>query len=261
MGTKFNPFTGNFDVVNSGDMKKSVYDPASVAEQLVGLTATQTMTNKTLTLPKITSSSASTTETTVWNDSTQKTMAQYINGIKGFPAQVIFTQTADGGPYQTTNATSLFGAGVGTLTLPANFFVAGKTVNIRIRGYMTTAGSSQGNFTVIAKLGSTTLGTTTAAALVAGANTFEWWIEYVITCRTTGASGTVIGQGSFNHNRSSATPVITPHVIGSGTFARSVTAAVTIDTTASQVIDITGTLTSGTTNRVISTNAYVEVIN
>lgn len=36
-----------------GDMDTSTYDPASVAEQLVGETATQTLTNKTLTSPDI----------------------------------------------------------------------------------------------------------------------------------------------------------------------------------------------------------------
>ncbi len=38
----------------SGDMVASTYDPASISEQLVGLTATQTLTNKTLTTPTIT---------------------------------------------------------------------------------------------------------------------------------------------------------------------------------------------------------------
>lgn len=33
----------------SGDMTKAVYDPANIAEQLVGITATQTLTNKTTT--------------------------------------------------------------------------------------------------------------------------------------------------------------------------------------------------------------------
>lgn len=37
----------------SGDMLKATYDAANVAEQLVGLTATQTLTNKTLTSPTI----------------------------------------------------------------------------------------------------------------------------------------------------------------------------------------------------------------
>lgn len=37
----------------SGDMVAATYDPANIAEQLVGLTATQTLSNKTLTAPKI----------------------------------------------------------------------------------------------------------------------------------------------------------------------------------------------------------------
>ena len=37
-----------------GDMNTAVYDPTTIAEQLVGLTATQTLTNKTLTSPSIT---------------------------------------------------------------------------------------------------------------------------------------------------------------------------------------------------------------
>jgi uncharacterized protein YjbI with pentapeptide repeats len=37
-----------------GDMNTATYDPATIAEQLVGLTATQTLTNKTLTNPIIT---------------------------------------------------------------------------------------------------------------------------------------------------------------------------------------------------------------
>lgn len=38
----------------SGDMTAAVYDPAAITEQLVGLTATQTLTNKTLTSPTLT---------------------------------------------------------------------------------------------------------------------------------------------------------------------------------------------------------------
>lgn len=36
-----------------GDMSTATYDPATIAEQLVGLTATQTLTNKSLTAPKL----------------------------------------------------------------------------------------------------------------------------------------------------------------------------------------------------------------
>lgn len=41
-------------LAGGGDMAAATYDPATIAEQLVGLTATQTLTNKTLTQPTIT---------------------------------------------------------------------------------------------------------------------------------------------------------------------------------------------------------------
>lgn len=41
-------------IAGGGDMLASTYDPGSVSEQLVGLTASQTLTNKTLTQPVIT---------------------------------------------------------------------------------------------------------------------------------------------------------------------------------------------------------------
>lgn len=47
--------TDNITALGStGDMNKSVYDAANIQEQLVGLTAVQTITNKTLTAPTIT---------------------------------------------------------------------------------------------------------------------------------------------------------------------------------------------------------------
>jgi hypothetical protein len=240
-----------------------VLSAATAGTDYTSPSSTETMTNKTLTLPKLTSSVASTTETTFWNDSTRKTVCQYINGIQACPPGVIFVQTADGGPSNTVNETSLFGTGVGTRTLPANFFVAGKTVRVFMKGYMNTAGSSPGNLTVRVKYGSTLLGTTTTAALVTGANEFEWTIDTTITCRTTGASGTVSMQGTFQHNRSSSTPVWTVHAIGNGTFAHANTSAVTIDTTAASEIEATAqfSATGSGTNRITSTVAYLEILN
>ncbi len=45
---------GSTPLVGSGDMLASTYDPATIAQQVVGLTATQTLTNKTLTAPTLT---------------------------------------------------------------------------------------------------------------------------------------------------------------------------------------------------------------
>ena len=60
-----------------GDMSTATYDPANIAEQLVWLTATQTLTNKTLTTPVISSISntwtltlPTSTDTLVWKATT-----------------------------------------------------------------------------------------------------------------------------------------------------------------------------------------------
>lgn len=57
----------------SGDMIAATYDPATISEQLVGLTATQTLTNKTLTSPKINENVALTTTATKLNYLTSAT--------------------------------------------------------------------------------------------------------------------------------------------------------------------------------------------
>lgn len=56
------------DYTPGGDMLASVYDAAAITEQLVGLTATQTLTNKTLTSPTLTTPTI-TTEATIQNGS------------------------------------------------------------------------------------------------------------------------------------------------------------------------------------------------
>jgi len=52
----------------SGDMLAATYDPAAISEQLVGLTATQTLTNKTLTTPTLTLKQSATPTPTVEGD-------------------------------------------------------------------------------------------------------------------------------------------------------------------------------------------------
>lgn len=53
-----------------GDMETSVYDPAGIDQQLVGISATQTITNKTLTNPTITEISSTTNNSIEFNAGT-----------------------------------------------------------------------------------------------------------------------------------------------------------------------------------------------
>ena len=105
----------------------------------------------------------------------------------------IFAQTNDVPVVNTTTATTLIGTIVGSATLPANFFAAGKTIIIFISGtYAQTSGSN--TCTLNFSIGGVAVG---SIALnhnnTLSATYFE--TRVVLTCRTAGASGTVQYQG------------------------------------------------------------------
>lgn len=162
----------------------------------------------------------------MWVDSTRKILMSYTAGISQYMISNIFEQTADQSFNNTTTETTLLGTGVGTKTLPANFFTVGKTVQLEVLGIYSR---TSGNFTFRIKLGATTLATSQTQSPGGGTN--EMWIGKVyITCRTTGATGTVIVSGSVG----------SPPSTNVNQFTLPVTATITIDTTTSQAIDFTG---------------------
>jgi len=190
----------------------------------------------------------STTDGDVWQDSTQKALQTYVNGIEQTIQGIIFTQTANTTVANTVTETTIIGTGVGTVTLPANFFVAGKTVNLEMRGYHSSV--STPTLRVRIKLGSTTILDSGAKSTGNGTND-GFRLNAMITCRATGVSGTVHGQGDY----------IELHT-GGVTVELVSTSVVTVDTTASQAIVITvewGTAALG--NTITSTNFYAEVLN
>ena len=54
LGNTISTIDGVAAIYGAGDMTKAVYDPANIAQQMVGTTAVQTITNKTLTSPILT---------------------------------------------------------------------------------------------------------------------------------------------------------------------------------------------------------------
>jgi hypothetical protein len=149
----------------------------------------------------------------------------------------------------TVVETTLFGTGVGTKSLPANFWTVGKSLRLRLHGLLQYSGAGSGGRIRI-KLGSTVISLSAVLAFsgtaAAPGTLFE--IDVVITCITTGASGTVFAQGRF-YNQTA------------GTFGIIAPTAVVVNTTVGQVVDATYAWTTASASRIVTTtNASIEVI-
>jgi hypothetical protein len=161
----FNVYDGGWNAVGgggSGEMLASTYDPANVSEQLVGLTATQTLTNKTLTapvissivntgtltLPTVTSTVASYKEAAITSNATwspsgdarqnyydatdQATNVTTVSAPSGTPAnhnELIIRAACDATPRTITGWDGIYRGGT-NLALPATL-TASKTMYIK----------------------------------------------------------------------------------------------------------------------------------
>lgn len=189
-----------------------------------------------------------------WHDSTQKGIQVFTDGIKQTILGTVFTQTADKTVSNTPTETSIVGTGVGGLTLPANFWVAGKTIRITMSGVYSTVAVTGDVVTIKIKAGSATLATKATTALVTGGTNLAWRAEVLVTCRTTGVSGTVQVSGGVTYQIAAAATVF--NEINNGVATSS------LDTTASGLFDIT--ITHGTVdpaNIVKSLVSSFEIIN
>lgn len=197
----------------------------------------------------LTAASSTTTEGDLWNDSTQKSLTTYVDGLNQKISGCFFASTASKTFSNTTDQTSLIGTGVGTTTLPANFLVAGKTIRVIVRGHYGI--DTLANLTVRVKFGSTVLCSTAAIGAYPGLSNALFTAVADITCRTTGGSGTVFSQG-----------VVTGFDGTSDIFGMVSTSTVTIDTTATQAIDVTAQFgTAEATSTITATNTTFEVLN
>ena len=188
----------------------------------------------------------------LWNDSTQEALQTFVSGIEQTLVGVIFTQTADKTIADTTDETTLFGTGVGTLTLPANFWVVGKTLRIEIHGDFADAGNPTAQIRV--KLDAVELSDSTAIALSGLAGTEEWETEVIITCRSVGGSGTLETVVDWEYETSVGSSAIERLDIG-GTLQ-------TVDTTQSDTLDITFEWgTAAAANTLVSEVGFVTVLN
>ena len=187
----------------------------------------------------------------VWNDSTQKSLHFYTNGVKTNMPGVLFTQTATATVANTLTETSILSTGVGTKTLPTNFFVAGKTIRVRVEGYVSNLVTP--TIQIKVKLGSTVVLDTTAVTMTTITGSRRFSVEGTITCRTNGASGTIFSQGEVKYFSIASTANFIDMVN---------TTTTTIDTTITQIIDVTCTWgTANASNTISSTDATIQILN
>lgn len=171
-------------------------------------------------------------------------IVDFLGGRKGHPEAVLFVQTDTVTVANTVTETAISGTGVGSLVLPANFFIVGRSIRLRGFGYHSSTGNP--TITLRVKFGSTVVGSVSGASGNGSTDGFEF--DGIITCRTTGASGTVQSQGKYQELQNSGLTE------GGGS-----TSTVTIDTTASQTVSLTiewGTANAG--NTISLTNFILE---
>lgn len=202
-------------------------------------------------------SSAQTTQGSIWNDSTQKGVSLYMGGIQQQMSATIYSATATALVANSVTETSIIPTGVGTKTIPANFFAPGKSVRIRGGGIFGTL-ASPGTLTFKLKLGSTVIASSVLTPPVSGVNN-ALAIELLLVCRAAGGSGGILPDGRM---------ILANYVGATGSGSRvsadmnNLSAPVTVDTTASQVLDLTATWASASATNTLSVAALViEVLN
>ena len=163
----------------------------------------------------------------------------------GGTAKSVFVQTATGTVANTVAETPLTSTGIGSLTLPANFFTVGRTLLIKGSGIHSAV--SNPNIRIKIKLGSTVILDTGNVSSLNSTNT-EIDISGTITCRTIGATGTIFAQGSYTES-------------GGQLFGMPNVNPITIDTTVSQTLSITAQWSAANVANTTSlTNLVVQFI-
>lgn len=169
-------------------------------------------------------------------------------------AGVLFSQTSSKTVTNSTTETSIIGTGIGTMTLPANFWTVGRIVRINFAGIFSTA-AIPGNLTIKIKLGSVVIASGIISNIISNAANASFNGIGKITCRSTGSSGTVVINGILMYSAGNLLPYNSLDLNNAG-------ATSTIDTTASQLFDITDTFATASTSNIITcTDGLLESLN
>jgi hypothetical protein len=160
------------DIVQIRDDGKVGIGTASTATSTLSLAATTT-TVSSINIPEGTKPTSSVVGD-MWNSSATNAMEYSGSGLDQKFVGCAFTGTADQTASNTASETSITPSGVGTLTIPANFLVAGKTLRIKAGGKYSTDGAAGPDLNLKIKLGSTIIAEFGDAEMTVGATDVAW---------------------------------------------------------------------------------------
>lgn len=162
-------------------------------------------------------------------------------GTAGSP---LFVQTATATAVTSSTETTVLASGVGSLTIPTNWFTANGTVlDVRFSGKYST-GAVPGTLQLKLKFGATVVAQTVAFTPIVSVTDGLYTGFIRLVARTVGASGTIFVADGLLTTGSTITPgeiIVSNPTLGT---------AVTVDTTATQVVDLTATWGTAATNSI-----------
>lgn len=162
--------------------------------------------------------------------STEINIDNYYSNPLGY-TRGLFAQTANSAPITgTTTETTLLDGGVGSLTVPANFFKVGDSFSVTMGGHISSVNND--DLQIRVKSGSVILGDTGLINMPQCTNK-HWNLEIRFTIRTLGVAGVAsiasFGQFNFSKDASNAFEGADFSIVNNTTF----------DTTISNTLDIT----------------------
>ncbi len=160
--------------------------------------------------------------------------------------QLLYSLVVNTAVTNTTDETALLGAGRGTKTLPADTLDLGSVLRLTLHGYLSDTGTPTLN--IKAKAGGTEICSTGAVTLASNISSLGWSLDVAITCRATGAAGTVVAAGIFEYDDNAG-----HRMVKTGTTV--------VDTTASLDIAVTATWgTAAAGNTITCQVATIELL-
>src|SRR5581483_228541 len=174
---------------------------------------------------------------------------KFVNSA-GMAGASLFTSTASAANDHIASDTSLVGTGVGSTTTAANYFSAGTNLKIELSGIITTAGTPD-TLDVKIKATDTTpttvvVGDTGAVTPSASLTNQAVRLVAIITCRTTGSSGTFIINTILETTGATLTAPNEYKIVNTSTVTLDTTKALTWDVTAAWGGTTAGDVITGT---------------